>query len=80
MPPNKRITESKWVLKKKIDIKFRARLVVWGYNQIPGVDFTNNYSPVVTDVTLYVILLMWLLNKLYSHNIYIETHFYTQDY
>ena len=58
MPPNKRITESKWVLKKKIDIKFRARLVVWGYNQIPGVDFTNNYSPVVTDVTLYVILLM----------------------
>ena len=63
MPPNKRITESKWVFNKKRDIKFRAHLFVQGYTQIPGVDFTNNYSTVVTGGTLCVILLMWLLNK-----------------
>ena len=58
MLPNKHIIESKWVFKKKIDIQFRARLFVRGYTHITGVDFTNNYSPVVTDVALYVILLM----------------------
>ena len=56
MPPNKFIIESKWVFKKKRDSQFRARLVVRGYIQIPGVDLTNNYSPVVTDITLCVIL------------------------
>ena len=75
MPPNKFIIESKWVFNKKIDSQFRARLVIWGYTQIPGVDLTNNYSPVITDVTLCVILLMWLLNKCYSYNIFIETEF-----
>ena len=75
MPPNKRIIESKWVFKNKRDSQFRARLFVRGYTQTPGVDFTNNYSPVVTDVTLCVILLMWLLNQRYSHNVYIETYF-----
>ena len=63
MPPNKYIIESKWVFKKKRDKKSRAHLVVCGYTQVTGVDFTNNYSPVVTDITLCVILLMWLLNK-----------------
>ena len=40
MPPNRRLVDSKWVFKKKIDGGFRARLVAWGHNQIPGVDFT----------------------------------------
>ena len=31
------------ISKKKIDGLFRARLVAWGYTQIPGVDFTENY-------------------------------------
>ena len=63
MPPDKCIIESKWDFKKKRDSQFRARLVVRGYTQILGVYFTNKYSPVVTNVTLCVILLMWLLNK-----------------
>ena len=80
VPPNKCIVESKWVFKKKRGIQLRARLVITGYTKIPGEDFTNKYSPVVTDVKLCVILLMWLLNKYYSNNMYIETEFYTQDY
>ena len=40
MPPNICLIESKWVFKKKRDGQFRAHLVVWGYTQIPGVDFT----------------------------------------
>ena len=57
-PPNKGLIESKRVFKKKIDGQFRARIFVRGYTKTPGVDCTENYSPVVTDVTLRVILLM----------------------
>ena len=46
-----------------MDVQYRARLVTWGYTQIPLLDFTKNYSPVVTDVTLRDILHMWAINK-----------------
>ena len=61
--PNICLIDSKWVFKDKRDGRFRARLVTWGYTQITEVDFTNNYSPVVTDVTLHVILRMRLTNR-----------------
>ena len=63
MPPNRHLIYSKWVFKKKRDGRFRARLVGRGYTHIPGIDFTENYSLVVTDVTLRIISLMWLINK-----------------
>ena len=46
-----------------------------GYKTILGVDFTENYSPVVTDLTLRVILIIWLINRWDSHNIDAETAF-----
>ena len=58
MPPNRRIIDSKWVFKKKIYAQFRARLVARGYTHIMGVDFTENYSPVVNDLTLFFIILL----------------------
>ena len=71
LPRNRCLIDSKWVFKKKRDGRFRARLVARGYNQIPGLDFANNYLPVVTDVTLHTILLMWLIKKWYSQTIYV---------
>ena len=73
--PNRHIIDSKWVFKKKRDGQFRACLVGQGYIQVPGIYFTNNYSPVVTDVTLRFILLMWLINKWDSQIIDAETVF-----
>ena len=52
-----------------------VRLVALGYNQITGVNFTKNYSPVVTDITLHFILLMWLINKWNSYTIDVKTEF-----
>ena len=75
MPPNRRLISLKWVFKKKIDGRFRARLVGWGYIQVTGVEFTENYSPVVTDATLSVMLLMWLINKWDSQTKDIKTEF-----
>jgi hypothetical protein len=51
--------KSRWVFKKKIEpdntIRYKARVVVKGYNQIPGVDFTESFSPVATDTTTRMI-------------------------
>ena len=41
------------------------RLVSRGYTQFTGVDFIKNYSTVVTDITLRVIIFMWLISKWY---------------
>ena len=75
MPPNIRLIESKWVYKKKRYGQFRACSVAQGYTQIPGVDFTENYSPVATNATLHTILLMWLINTWDSQTIDVETGF-----
>ena len=47
MKPGHRLLGTTWVLKKKINGTYRARLVSQGYNQIPGVDFTDSFSPVI---------------------------------
>ena len=46
-PTNQRLIVSKWVFKKKGNGGYCARLCGLGYMQVPGLDFTNNFSPVV---------------------------------
>ena len=53
-----------------------AHIVAWGDTQITGVDFTNNYLPVVYDVTMCTIMLMWLMNKWDPQFIFYRTWFY----
>ena len=77
-PPNRCLIDSKRVFKKKIYGQLRAGLVARGYTHIPIVDFTRNYSPVVNNVPMHAILLMWLNNKCYSQTIDVEIASYTQ--
>ena len=44
-----------------------------GYSQIPGVDFTESYAPVIHDVTWRLLLLNKLMNK--HHAIVIDVKF-----
>ena len=60
-PGGNTLVKSKWVFKIIRDGRFRARLVICGYSQVPGVDYTENYSPVINDVTLRIMLVLWLL-------------------
>jgi hypothetical protein len=53
IPEGKICVESKWVLKIKWNGKFRARLMVCAYSQVPGIDFTESYAPVINDVSLF---------------------------
>ena len=42
IPENRQLIGSKWVLKKKRNGVYRARLVGLGYSQIAGVDHKDN--------------------------------------
>ena len=75
VPQNRRLIGSKWVFKVKRNGVFRARLVALGYNQIPGVDYTDNFAPVINDVTYRLVLLNWLINDWDSQVIDVETAF-----
>ena len=72
---DQKLIGNKWVFKIKKNGVFRARLVALGYSQIPGVDFTDNYAPVVNDVTIRVVLVLYYCNNWYVESIDIETAF-----
>ena len=58
------IIGNKWVNKPKLNSdgslsKHKARLVVQGFSQTPGVDFSDTFSPVIKPAVVRVVLL-WL--------------------
>ena len=75
MPSIRRCVRSKWVFKIKRNGVYRARLVACGYSQIPGVDFSQNYSPVVHDITFRLLILMQMIFRLESKIVDVETAF-----
>ena len=62
-PPDRLCVNIKRVFKIKGNGIFRARLVAFGYSQIIGVDYTENYAQVINDVTCRVLLIVILLKK-----------------
>ncbi len=54
---------------------FCTLLVACGYSQIPGVDFSEIYSPVVYDVTFRILILMLILFGLKAKIVDVETAF-----
>ena len=55
---------NRWVFKKKAEtdgsVRYKARVVVKGYTQIPGVDFTDSYAPVATDSAMRTVFALVL--------------------
>ena len=64
VPKDSRLSQCKWVFKIKRNGTYRARLVALGYSQVPGVDFTDNLTPVVNDVTFRIALTRLMMGEL----------------
>ena len=62
-PNDRRLVGCRWVFKVKRNGVYHARLVAKGFSQIPGMDFTDNYSPVVNDVTFRDVGARMLIEK-----------------
>ena len=77
VPKDRSLIGCKWVFKIKRDGTYRARLVALGYSQVPGVDFTDNFAPVVNDVgvTFRVELARIMMENLNCMLMDIETAF-----
>ena len=73
--PSRRLVGHKWVFKIKRLGLHRARLVALGYSQIPGIDYTANFAPVVNDVTLRIALMMKKQKGWYSKLVDVESAF-----
>ena len=79
VPENKRLVGNKWVYKKKDDGRYRARTVALGYSQLPGIDYTENFAPVVNDETFRIALVLKMLHDLDTAQFDVETAFLYGD-
>ena len=50
-----------------------------GFSQIPGVDFTDNYSPVVNDVTFRVVEARMIIENMKGKVVDIDNAFLNED-
>ena len=66
---------TKWIFKEKKNGVFCARLVAKGYDQIAGVDFQENFAPVTSDVTLRMLLVLWISKAYYAETLDVKTAF-----
>jgi hypothetical protein len=60
-PPVARIVDMQWVRKKKRDengsvVRYKARLTVRGFSQVPGLDFDKTFQAVVRTNTIQILL------------------------
>jgi Reverse transcriptase (RNA-dependent DNA polymerase) len=75
VPQGRGCVKHKWVFDIKINGIFRARLVACGYSQIPRIDFSEIYSPVVNDVAFRIMVIMEIVWGMKAKLVDIETAF-----
>ena len=69
-----------WIYTVKMDLKgviirYKARLVVQGFFQIFGVDYSDTYSPVAKFVSIRIILALSVQLGLIIHTMDVDTAF-----
>jgi len=75
VPDGRKIIGCKWVFKKKRNGIQRARLVALGFNQVPGIDFSENFAPVIDDATFRLVLTLIQRENLKAYSLDVETAF-----
>ena len=83
LPAGKKILQNKWVYRLKEESdgsrRYKARLVVKGFQQKQGIDFTEIFSPVVKMTTIRVILSIVAAENLHLEQLDVKTAFLNGD-
>jgi hypothetical protein len=56
IPKERKVIGCTWVFKKKRNGDHRARLVAQGFYQVPRVDFSENFVPIIDDTSFRIVL------------------------
>jgi hypothetical protein len=83
LPEGKRALQNRWVYRLKEESdgsrRYKARLVVKGFQQKQGIDFTEIFSPVVKMTTIRVILSITAAENLHLEQLDVKTAFLHGD-
>ena len=79
IPEDRRLIGYRWVNKRKRNMVYRARLVALGYSHIPGVDYTDDFAPVIQDITFRIICVMTIMYGWNAEIVDVETAFLYGD-
>jgi hypothetical protein len=79
-PPGANIVSGKWIFRHKYNSdgslsRHKARWVVRGFSQQPGVDFDETFSPVVKPATIRIVLSLSLTNNWPIHQLDVKNAF-----
>ena len=76
---NRRTIGTLWVFKIKSDGRYRERLCVMGFTQVPGIHHQGRFTPVISEGTLRLCLITTLINDWDAQVIDIQTEFLYGD-
>jgi len=83
LPKGKKALHNKWVYRLKEEQngtkRYKARLVVKGFQQKEGIDYTEIFSPVVKMTTIRVVLSMVAVDNLHLEQMDVKTAFLHGD-
>lgn len=75
LPPDKQAISCKWVLTKKRNGRYKARLVARGFMQKEGLDYSETFSPVISMPALRLVFVMILNEDLHAFVLDVKTAF-----
>jgi len=83
-PIGRKVIGCKWVFKTKLDAKgqverYKARLVVQGFSQVPGVDFDETFTPVTRHQMLRTLLALANRHRWHIHQMDVKSAFLNGD-
>jgi histone deacetylase 1/2 len=83
-PPGANVVSGKWLFRHKLNgdgtlERYKARWVVRGFSQRPGVDFDETFSPVVKTATIRAVLTIaaardWPVHQMDVNNAFLHGH------
>ncbi|PWA89720.1 zinc finger, CCHC-type [Artemisia annua] len=84
LPPGSKPLGCKWIFKKNMKVdgtidKFKARLVIQGFKQKPGIDYFDTYATVARISTIRLLIALSAIHDLIVHQMDVKTAFLNGD-